>query len=177
VSLRTISTSLIFLIRTFQRKVKFPTEFDALDLVTDELKERMTPISRLLKQVEKDRSERRKVRKRTKGATTAAKDKDVEMKDAEAPPADPAPASEPASGGSVVASAGAVPAPGTEDGGDPKGKKAAGELEDESVYREREAKELEALIDPELKKDVGCSASGLYDLVGEYFDAESWYHC
>jgi ubiquitin carboxyl-terminal hydrolase 14 len=38
-------------------------------------------------------------------------------------------------------------------------------LEEESVYREKELTELETLISPELKDDVGCSVTGLYDLV------------
>lgn len=42
------------------------------------------------------------------------------------------------------------------------------ELEPESVFREREAKELEALVDPGLRADTGCSVHGLYELVGEF---------
>lgn len=44
---------------------------------------------------------------------------------------------------------------------------AGGELEDESVYRERELKELEGLVHPDLRADVGSSVNGLYELVGE----------
>ena len=44
--------------------------------------------------------------------------------------------------------------------------KGPGELEDEHVCRERELAELEALVHPDMKQDVGCSASGLYELVG-----------
>jgi hypothetical protein len=54
------------------------------------------------------------------------------------------------------------------EGGD-KGKakeEAGGALEAESVYRARELAELEGLVDPGLKNDVGCSVSGLYELVG-----------
>ena len=40
------------------------------------------------------------------------------------------------------------------------------ELEDEHAYRERELVELEALVHPDVKQDVGCSVSGLYELVG-----------
>ena len=40
------------------------------------------------------------------------------------------------------------------------------ELEEESVYREKELKELDALVHPDLKADVGCSVAGLYELVG-----------
>ncbi|KAI6037941.1 hypothetical protein EDC04DRAFT_3026642 [Pisolithus marmoratus] len=54
------------------RKVKFMTEFDALDIVTPELAQKLTPASRRLKEIEKERSERRKVRKRTKVAQSAA---------------------------------------------------------------------------------------------------------
>lgn len=41
-----------------------------------------------------------------------------------------------------------------------------GALEEESVYRARELEELEGLVDQELQTDVGCSVSGLYELVG-----------
>jgi ubiquitin carboxyl-terminal hydrolase 14 len=51
-----------------------------------------------------------------------------------------------------------------------KGKAVAGgELEDESVYRTRELSELEALVAEDVRQDVGCSVTGLYDLVGESF--------
>jgi ubiquitin carboxyl-terminal hydrolase 14 len=41
-------------------------------------------------------------------------------------------------------------------------------LEDESVYREKEVRELEGLIDKGLKGDYGCSIGGLYELVGKW---------
>jgi ubiquitin carboxyl-terminal hydrolase 14 len=41
-----------------------------------------------------------------------------------------------------------------------------GDLEDESVYRKKELEELEALISPDVKADVGASPTGLYELVG-----------
>ena len=55
---------------------------------------------------------------------------------------------------------------GAEGGRGKEKEKAGGELEEESVYREKELTELETLISPELKDDVGCSVTGLYDLVG-----------
>lgn len=121
-----------------QRKVKFATEFDALDIVTPELKDKLTPVSRRLKEIEKERFERRKVRKRTKNPTPAS-----------------APAPPPAAESSMNVDEPAAPS-------------ATDELEDESVYRTRELSELEALVDPELKTDFGCSVTGLYDLVGEF---------
>lgn len=138
------------------RKVKFPTEFDALDLATDELKAKLLPVSRRLKEIEKERAERRKVRKRTKiapsnsaiasttTATTATVD--VEMGDVSG----------------VMPADAPVPARGVGE----KGKAVAGgELEDESVYRVQELSELEALVAEDVRQDVGCSVSGLYDLV------------
>jgi ubiquitin carboxyl-terminal hydrolase 14 len=118
------------------RKVKFPAEYDASELCTPELRAQLLPVSRKLSALERDRAERRKVRKRTKAAaaapagTSAAApvDGDVEMEE--------------------------------------DASKAAVELEDEEVYRAREAAELEALVSPELRADTGCSISGLYDLVG-----------
>lgn len=132
-----------------------------MDLVTDGLKEKLLPVSRKLKEIEKERAERRKVRKRTKaaagstapavtnGSTSAA---DVEMGDASA---------------TTTAAAGQamdVVVDGQKD------VKEGGELEDESIYRSKEVKELDALVDPTLKNDIGCSVSGLYDLVGESSD-------
>jgi len=153
------------------RKVKFPTEFDALDLATDELKGRLLPVSRRLKEMEKERGERRKVRKRTKNvaassasaATAAAPSADVEMADASA-------AAGAGGSGNATAAVEAMTATSTESTGVDRGKgkekeKAGGELEEESVYREKELTELETLISPELKDDVGCSVTGLYDLV------------
>lgn len=147
-------------ILTDQRRVKFPFELDVLDLVTDELKQKLLPVNTKLKQFERDRAERRKIRKRTKqpradlaeatgvrvaanadGQNSSAGPPDVQMADAAADPDVP----------SIV-----------EDNSTPAG----GALEEESVYREREKQELEALVSDDLKRDVGCSVTGLYELVG-----------
>ena len=114
------------------------TEFDALDIVTPELNEKLLPVSRRLKEIEKERSERRKVRKRIKVAKNST-------------PAPPPTA--PDSAMNVDEPAAAPSA-------------APGELEEENVYRSRELAELEGLVDPTLKEDFGCSLTGLYDLVG-----------
>ncbi|KAH9031899.1 hypothetical protein EDB85DRAFT_2238762 [Lactarius pseudohatsudake] len=109
------------------RKVKFPSEFDALDIATDELRERMRPVASRRSEIEKARDERRKVRKRTRAGVPAA----------QAPDAD---------------------GPGPEE---PVG----GELRPEEWYREQEKAELEALVDPTIKGDIGASQTGVYDLV------------
>lgn len=128
--------------------MRFPTEFDAVDIVTDELKEKLLPVSRKLMDYERDRAERAKIRKRSKGVASSQKDAsgDVVM-------------GEGAASASASTSDEATPAPAPEVGG---------ELQEEFVYREKELKELEALVDPELKADIGSSVSGLYELVGAY---------
>ncbi|KAI0651130.1 cysteine proteinase [Trametes meyenii] len=136
------------------RRVKFPTEYDALEIATPELREKLLPVSRKLKEVEKERAERRKVRKRTKAAQPATdKEGDVQMADASSPEAS----------SSSGAGAGSTDPPAE---GEDKGKDVAGaELEEESVYREREGKELEELIHPDVKADIGASTTGQYELV------------
>ena len=142
--------------------MKFPLEFDALDLTTDDLKTKLLPASRKVMEVEKERGERRKVRKRTKAAGgsssssasaggLAGRSGDVEMSDA------------------TIATAAATASNGEEttnkeDKG--KGPVLGGDLEDEGVYRAREAAEFQALVDSSLKNDLGCSTTGLYELVG-----------
>ena len=139
--------------------MKFPLEFDALDLATDELKAKLLPVSRKLKEVEKERTERRKVRKRTKTVPSSSTSTSTAVNDA------------------AVVAAGNAATAGTSATGDVEMADAApastevkgGDLEAESVYREKEAKELAELVDPSVKSDVGCSATGLYDLVGTSF--------
>ena len=60
-----------------------------------------------------------------------------------------------------------VTAAATGDGKD-KGPAVLGEPEDEIELRKKEAAELSQLIDDDTKNDVGCSATGLYQLVGEF---------
>ncbi|KIK95193.1 hypothetical protein PAXRUDRAFT_779329 [Paxillus rubicundulus Ve08.2h10] len=121
------------------RKVKFTTEFDALDIVTPELKDKLTPVSRRLKEIEKERTERRKVRKRTKNAQPS---NSAALIPVPAPTPVPAPAVV-QDDGSMSVDEPTAPVP--------------GDLEDESVYRTKELAELEALVDPGLKADFGCT--------------------
>jgi ubiquitin carboxyl-terminal hydrolase 14 len=133
-----------------QRKVKFPNEFDALDIVTDELRNKMQPAARKRIEIEKARDERRKVRKRTRVAVPAAQPPGSNAgSGAEANPVA-------ASSADVEMSEPAAEQPAAGD-----------ELQPEEWYREREKTELEALIDPSIKADTGASQTGLYDLVCE----------
>jgi ubiquitin carboxyl-terminal hydrolase 14 len=71
-----------------------------------------------------------------------------------------------ASSAPVVSTVGGTAAA-TGDGKD-KGPAVLGEPEDEIELRKKEAAELSQLIDDDTKSDVGCSATGLYELVGEF---------
>jgi len=89
-----------------------------------------------------------------------------------------APALTPAPAGGDVEMADAsttatAPAASGESAPDAEKEKAPGELDDEFVYRRKEAEELSKLINEDVKKDIGSSSTGLYDLVGVYSDASS----
>jgi ubiquitin carboxyl-terminal hydrolase 14 len=101
----------------------------------------LQPVSRRLLEIEKERRERMKVRKRTKAAREAA--------------------AAPKAPGEAPMDVDNAPTP-EEAAADVK----AGELEDESVYRNKELAELEALVDPSVRADYGASLTGLYELVG-----------
>jgi len=136
-----------------QRKVKFPNEFDTLDIVTDELRNKMQPVARKRIEIEKARDERRKVRKRTRAAVPAAQTSSVMINAGSATDAN----AEVSGGGDVEMTEPVAEQPAAGD-----------ELQPEEWYREREKTELEALIDPSIKADVGASQTGLYDLVGAF---------
>ncbi|ORY22440.1 ubiquitin C-terminal hydrolase [Naematelia encephala] len=53
------------------RKVKFPLQFDVLDLVTDDLRTRISPVNSATRQILKDRDDRAKIAKRDKGRAKA----------------------------------------------------------------------------------------------------------
>ncbi|KAG9044628.1 deubiquitinating enzyme [Tulasnella sp. UAMH 9824] len=123
------------------RKVKFPFEFDILSegMASEELAKKLIPVNARLKEIEKDRAERRKVRKRTK---IAKQDKEGDVEMGESTAAGDASSSEPK----------------------PKAELQPGDLPDEKEAREKEAEELKALIHPDVAKDVGANVTGMYDL-------------
>ncbi|KAI0697801.1 cysteine proteinase [Cytidiella melzeri] len=139
------------------RRVKFPLEFDASDIVTDELKAKLLPVCTKLKTIEKDRAERRRIRSRTGGKTTAASSEGVNA--------------EPAVGEGLTSPASTDPTTGQASSGEAgttaltSDKPADLDLPTESSARAKELKELEDLVHPDLKSDVGCSVTGLYELV------------
>lgn len=128
--------------------------------MTKDLQEKLLPASRKMKDIEKDRRERRKVRKRTKQNVAAAGPSSSA----------PAPAVAASSGDVEMADVSATTAEGAATSEEGKGKEAVhdGELEDESVYRKKEAEQLAQLINEDIKKDIGASTTGLYELVGKF---------
>jgi ubiquitin carboxyl-terminal hydrolase 14 len=158
--------SLLTALFCVQRKVRFPLELDALDLATDELKAKILPVSHRLKEIEKERAERRKVRRKMKVAVdvpTAKKGDasgDVEMSDSRA-------ASAVSPSGTATDPTSATTAGAGAEGGAKVEGLADGEIAEESVYHTKEVAELAALVHADVVDDVGCSVSGLYELVGE----------
>ncbi|KAK0457163.1 uncharacterized protein EV420DRAFT_1310203 [Desarmillaria tabescens] len=101
------------------RKVKFPTTYDALEIVSDDLKDKLTKVNRRLVEIEKSRAERRKARMRRRGLAGGAEAQAMDVDDGEPEP----------------------------------------------VKRAKEREEIDNLVDPAIKADIGASWSGLYDLV------------
>lgn len=134
-----------------KRKVKFPFELDALDLVTPELKEKLLPLNTRLKEIEKERDERRKVRRKSKAKAKEAAE--VAAVTTQATPG----------ASSSVATEADTPMEGIT-----STEPIAGVIEEESVARERELKILSALVDPSSAADVGSSPHGLYELCGQF---------
>lgn len=161
------------------RKVKFPFDLDLIDLVTDDLKKKLLPANEALKQIDKDRQERAKVRRRVKVAREdEVKEKrreendriqgierDPELTSAAMAAAAAARATREAAGGSdamvVDSTPAAVPAVVVS----AKGKEvAAGELEDEPTKRAEEATLLRSVMHQDLVNDKGANITGLYEL-------------
>ncbi|KAG8702714.1 deubiquitinating enzyme [Ceratobasidium sp. 395] len=119
------------------RKVKFPFELDALDLLTDELRTKLQPATRKLREVEGERLERRRARRKLK--TT------------------------PATATSTQAS---TSTPAATEGGDAMAvdEPRPGDIEDEATARAREKAALDEVIDPEVKADTGAAVHALFDL-------------
>lgn len=138
-----------------QRKVKFPFEFDVLDLVTERLKAKLLPANVRLKEIEKDREERRKVRKRTKKVQSVPAAVDVL--------GGPAPHASPeviVGGGDGTLVSDEMEVERTI-----SASKTEGEDADEGEIRKREAEELMELVHPDLKVDAGANFTGVYELV------------
>ncbi|ELU38677.1 ubiquitin carboxyl-terminal hydrolase 6 [Rhizoctonia solani AG-1 IA] len=122
------------------RKVKFPFEFDALDLLTDELREKIQPATRKLLEIEGDRLERRRARRKLKNKSN--------QPSGSAPPE------------TNVGSSGENPEPEPMSVDEPR----PGDIEDEATAREREKAAIDAVIDPEVRGDTGAAVHALFEL-------------
>ncbi|KAG9124399.1 deubiquitinating enzyme [Ceratobasidium sp. 392] len=119
------------------RKVKFPFELDVLDLLTDALREKLQPATRKLREIEGERLERRRARRKLKASSAPTTSNQASTS---------APA--PAEGGDAMA----VDEP------------RPGDIEDEAIARTREKAALDEVIDPEVKADTGAAVHALFDL-------------
>ncbi|SCZ99769.1 BZ3501_MvSof-1269-A2-R1_Chr12-2g03471 [Microbotryum saponariae] len=133
------------------KRVSFPHDLDVIDLLTDDLKSKVKGVNDKLKEVDKDRRERAKVRRRAKKVDEAI--------EAPMPSTTTAAVAAPANPSDDPPEAMAV------DDATPFTTKA-GELVDETSKRHEEAQLLNSLVDPSLKADKGANVSGLYELVG-----------
>ncbi len=141
----------------------FPYELDLLNWLTDDLKAKLLPINVRLKEIEKGRTERRNIRKKTKSAVSSG-----------APaPTGSAPIAPP-----MIAAGGSVSDVTMSDGADTGPVVASestdvvvhsGTIEDEASIRQREATELFDLLPDDLRADVGSNYTGLYELVGKWY--------
>lgn len=122
--------------------MKFPTQYNAIDIVTADLKAKLKPLQERLIEIENERFGRRKIRKQQGKKADVINTSDTANMEA-----DPA---------------GSTDAQKDDDKAPPPDI-----LEDESTYREKELAELEALINPDLKEDIGASVTGMYELVGK----------
>ncbi|GAA5983336.1 hypothetical protein JCM11641_006037 [Rhodosporidiobolus odoratus] len=121
------------------RKVKFPFDLDAVELVSDDLKRKILPVNEKLKDFDKDRRERAKARRKVKKQVDSA---------------NTAPAT--------------AAAADTDDPPDAMlvDQSTAGELPDEEAKRQEELAILASLVHPDLEADSGANVSGLYELAG-----------
>jgi len=127
----------------------FPLEFDVLELVTDDLKGKLVPVRHRLKELEESCVERSRESRRTKGGSALMTNILTQ-------------AIATAFGSETGCASRAI----TQRDISQVIKEENELFVEEMAYRDRDRRELEELEDRELRSDVGCSISGLYDLVG-----------
>lgn len=129
------------------RKVTFPHELDAVEFCTDELKKALIPVRDKVREVRKDEEDVERARKRRKKNP---------LLDGEVPEEKKAP-------GKKDDKKPATPADGDAEMTETYKTDAEWEAEKDAALLESK-KELNALIDPELRKDDGANQSGIYEL-------------
>lgn len=158
------------------RKVRFPFELDVTEFLSDELKEKTKAYREKLLEISKDREDRARVRKRAKAKKEEALKSDAA---ASTQPGDEATRTSggvdaprpPASEGAMAVDTAEerVNVSSSVETSAVAGSSNLGAVvseEEEVTLRVKEAADLEALIHPDVKADIGANASGLYELVG-----------
>lgn len=120
------------------RRVKFEFELDVLDLLSDDLKQRIKPVNERYRAISKERRDRANIRKRTKQHI------DDEVREAKKARQEIDSSSQLRNEEASIRES----------------------EESEPALRKREKEELESLVDPGLRNDVGANVTGLYELVG-----------
>jgi ubiquitin carboxyl-terminal hydrolase 14 len=156
------------------RKVKFPFEYDVLDLCTPELKAKIKPLNEKLKLIDRDRRERTKIRTKVRRvAEEKEREKEVGMVEDLAS----------RSGGvDIKSKKGKIDSrdvssdPGSSKRVDPnamevdEGKKKEEDMyltiEEEVKKRREEDEELRSLVSEEIKNDRGANYTAIYELWG-----------
>ena len=150
------------------RKVTFPHELDIVEFCSDDLKKALIPVRDKVREIRKDEEDQERARKRRKksheqdvgdiaggaGLPTEKERKEKEKKEQEKAERDGKTKEKKSGDGDVVM-------------GEGETFKTDAEVEAEQAAAILEAKkELNALIDPALRKDDGTNQSGLYELRG-----------
>lgn len=158
------------------RKVRFPIELDVTDFLSDELKSKTRAYRDKVHGISKEREERARVRRKAKAKKDEAINSDATASTSNANAAAifaGADTRRPFDAMAIETYKEKANAPVEKANAPVEIGKISGanlgavidEIE-EAKLREQEAKELELLLHPDLKVDVGCNPSALYELVG-----------
>ena len=124
--------------------------------MTDELKEKLIPVRHRLRELEETRAERIEEARTTRGGNGLLMNALEQLSMATR--------SETGRGTAVITQGDIIRAV----------REEHEVFQGEVAYRDR--RELEGLVDQELRGDVGCSISGLYDLVGAFLHSHLSFH-
>lgn len=138
------------------RKVKFPFDLDVTQFLTDDLKAKVLPTKDKIISVTKERDERAKIRRKVK----AKRDEHLASTAQQGRKTGDAPRPSNSMAVDQAEEPQTLPSSGTNQLGQ------ALSDEEELAQRAKEAREVDESIDDTLRKDPGCNASGLYELVG-----------
>jgi ubiquitin carboxyl-terminal hydrolase 14 len=155
------------------RKVKFPFDLDVTPFLTDDLKAKVLPAKDKIISISKERDERMKIRRKVKArkdnaltATDAARDADPKKVETSTTGGLDAP--RPADAMAVDTTTESLATTSSSSTAASAVQQPGGALTDEEELqlRVKERAEAEAAVHEDLRRDIGCNSSGLYELVG-----------